>query len=266
MKLALVQRSRKDRSGPRPIYVRLSHQRKERLVSLVVAVPPKAWNARRQEVRGSHPDAAALNTLLQARLAAAQAAAHEALLTAGRDVPIDDLKAAIVAVLHPEHEEAVPPPPIVPWMHREVRVHYRERGQISTALAYGSVLANLETSLAAQGIRPRQVTAVALTLPVLQAHRTRLSRPEADGGAGHKPNYVHKQITTLRALLRRAVRAKVPGARAALEAAELVEVRREKPERARLPIAEVRRYYDMALPGRAADVRDWWCFSFFAGG
>lgn len=263
MKVALVQKPKPDRTGEQPVYVRVSHAGREALVSLGLSILPREWNQRRGEVRGTNRDAAQLNALMQQRLADAQAAAHAALLEGGRGVTIREVKAAVVSVLHPEHEDEAPPPPIIPWMRAEVRRAYRAQGRESTALAYGSVLTNLEDYVRSRGKRPQEMGADALTLPFLTGHRDWLASPE---GKGHATNYVHKQVTSLRALLRRAVRAEVPGATSALGAAQMVEVRKEQVERARIGIDQAREYYEMDLEGTAAKVRDWWCFSFFAGG
>lgn len=263
MKVALVQKTKRARSGDQPLYIRLSHGGRNAFVSLGLAVHPRDWNPRRSEVRGSHRDATELNELMQQRLADAQAAANAVLLEKGRGVTLREVKEAVVDVIHPSYDSEAPPLPIVPWMRAEVKRAYRDKGKVSTALAYGSVLTNLEEALREQGKRPKTLPASGLTLQVLTAYRDWLADP---AGGGHAANYVHKQVTTVRALLRRAIREGVPGASEALEAAELVKVKREKPDRARLPIEEVRAYYAAELSGRAADVRDWWCFSFFGGG
>lgn len=266
MKVSLRQKTKSDRTGAQPVYVRLSHLGRESMISLGVSVHPKHWNPKRAEVRATHIDAASLNALMQSRLADAQSAAHAVLLQRGKTVPIADVKAAVVSVLHPDYTPDAPAPPIVAWMRAEVKREFRLKGKEATALAYGSVLSNLEESLREMGKRPREVTGFGLTLQVLTRHRDRISEPKERGGAGHSKNYVHKQITTIRSLLSRAVRAGVTGAKEAHEAATLVEVRREKVERPRLPITEVRAYLEDDLTGRASDVRDWWCFAFYAGG
>lgn len=263
MKVTVLQKPKRNRTGAQPVYVRLSHGGREAYVSLAVSVEPKHWNARRGEVRAAHPDADAVNSLVSERVATATRVATEAVLRSGRGVPVQAVKELVVEALHPSREAEVP---ILPWMKREVERAYAQRGQVNTAAAYRAVLANLQTSLAAQGLPAGRVTGGRLTLPVLNRHRDRLERPKSEGGCGHRPNTLHKQITTLRALLRRAVKQRVPGAREALEAAEHVEVKRERPERVRLTIEQVRGFLSMELSGRAADVRDWWCFSFFAGG
>lgn len=265
MTVGLYQKQRRDRDLL-PIYVRLSHAGQTGLVSLAISCKAKDWNARRQEVRAGHPEADALNTLLGERLALARRVATEALLSEGREVSMDDVKQAVIDAVHPAREEAEEAPPIVPWMRAEVRRAFRDKGKLSTALAYGSVLANLDETLHREKLRPTQVTADRLTFALLSTHRDRLARPEDQGGAGHATNYVHKQITTIRALLARAVRASVPGAEAALRAAQLVEVKKARVERARLTLDQVHEYLGMELTGRAADVRDWFCFSFLAGG
>ncbi|MEM8558788.1 MAG: tyrosine-type recombinase/integrase [Bacteroidota bacterium] len=265
MKVILTMKVKHDRKGPQPVYVLISHGKKA-YVSLGLSIDPKHWNPKKREVRATHPEAETLRSLFGERLATARSTAHEVLLTEGRDVQIAAVKKAVVNALHPEHAAPTPAPPILPWLRREVEREYRAMGRIATADAYTSVLNNLEASLHAQGLRPGAVTAKKLTLSVLVEHRNRLARSENDGGEGHSTNYVHKQITTIRALLRRAERARVQGAAAAVDAAERVDVRRERVERPRLALDEVRAYYEMDLSGRAADVRDWWCFAFFAGG
>ena len=264
MKVSLLVKRRTDRSGAQPVYVRLSHLGAEARIALGVKLHPKHWNPRRQEVRASALDADGLNALLNERLATAQRVARDLVLEKGAKVSIAEVKKAVVAALHPEPDEASLP--IVPWMKREVAEAYVARGKAATAAAYTSVIARLEDSLRAQGLRPDRLPAEGLTVAVLRKHRNRVERPKSQGGEGHKPNYVHKQITTIRALLRRAAKDGVPEAAEAARAAEGVEVRREKAERPAVPIDVVQAYAELDLTGRAADVRDWWRFAFYAGG
>lgn len=75
----LVLRQDKTRAdGTAPVYIRITANRKSRFLATGVAVDPRDWNERRQEVRASHELAKALNRRLQdqyndARLAALDA-------------------------------------------------------------------------------------------------------------------------------------------------------------------------------------------------
>lgn len=265
MKITLVQRAKKEQPGEQPIYVRVSHRGLVRYISLGISVHPRHWNPRRQELRATHRDADDLGALLQDRLAKAEAAASTLLLTRGVGVSIEETKEVLVGVLHPETKRAKREP-MLAWMREEVRTAYHNRGRQSSARAYTSILNRLEESLQAQGRNPKRFVFQDLTADVARAHRDRIEAPKTAGGEGHAKNYVHKQIVTLRALLARAVKAGVPGSAEALSAAQAVEVSKERVERVRVPIETVQAYGAMELTGRAADVRDWWCFAFYAGG
>ncbi|WP_412062132.1 tyrosine-type recombinase/integrase [Rubrivirga sp. IMCC45206] len=273
MKITLVQKPKSDRKGAQPVYVRVSHEGKERLVSLAISVEPKHWNPKRQELRATHRDHEALSALLSERLARAQKAGAEAVLSGGRNVSVDRIKEAVIKAVHPQTASPKPAPPILDWMQREVREQYWERGKVTTSKAYTSAVNNLRDSLVAQGVGVR-VTASGLTLPVLLAHRNRLEAPKPPKGhpggpgygCGHAPNYVEKQISIVRTLLRRAMKARVDGAREAHEAALDVEVKKVSVEKPRLSYEQVMEYFEDDLTGRRADTRDWWCASFFLGG
>ena len=90
MKVSLLVKRRKDRSGPQPVYVRLSHLGAEARVALGVKLHPKHWNPRRQEVRASALDADGLNALLNERLATAQRVARDLVLERGAKVSITE--------------------------------------------------------------------------------------------------------------------------------------------------------------------------------
>ena len=268
MKLSLAQMKRRGDGGPQLVYVRISHLGYVRYVSLGFSVEPKLWNARAQEVRAGHDDQENLNRLLKARLAQAKSAAAGVVLTEGKRASVLATKAAVVAALHPESAEPERVPAL-PWLRSEVE-RDRQHGRYRTALAYTSVLNRFAETMEQAGL-PEHAPFQAMTYDLVARHRDRVQRPADEKvrgvpGAGHAPSYVHKQVTTLRALFARAERDGVPGAADALAAARRVQVKRGRPERARVPLETVEAYAAMELSGRAADVRDWWVFAFFAGG
>ena len=258
MKLSLAQMKRRGDGRAQLLYVRISHLGYVRYVSLGYSVRPKDWNPRAQEVRASHDDQDNLNRLLKARLATAKAAAAEVVLTGGKRTAVEAVKEAVQDVLHPQAPVSVSVP-AMPWLRAEVQRAYRDRGKESTALAYASILNRLQETLESKRLSPSALPFQALTYDLLARHRDRVAEK-------HAVNYVHKQITTLRALLARAERAGVPGAADALAAAKRVQVKKERVERVRVPLSTVEAYGELPLTGRAADVRDWWRFAFYAGG
>ena len=265
-RLSLVALPKPNRRGELPLYVRLSHGAgAKRHVALGLRVHKNDWNGRKQEVRRSAPDHAALNRLLAERFRTAQAAARE-LLADGRHVDLDRAKAVVEAALHPEPEPAPAEAPGLIAFGRTVQAEWEARGKIGTALVYGTALNHFEQTIRKETGAP-DVAIPDLTPGLLRAHEARLLAPEPKG-LGHKRNYVAKQLSTLRAVLRRAARDGVEGAVTAATVAATVRVKRERVEKPRLSLEQVRALEAQAhaLSGRAADTLDWWLFAFYAGG
>ena len=266
MRLSLAALPRPNRRGELPIYVRISHGAgTKRHVALGLRVHKADWNARKAEVRRSAPDHAALNRLLAQRLRTAQAAARD-VLADGRHLDLDQVKAVVEAALHPAPEPAPTQAPGLIAFGRAVKAEWEARGNIGTALVYGTALNHFTDTVRRERGQP-DLAIPDLTPGLLRAHESRLLAPKPHG-LGHKRNYVAKQLSTLRAILRRAARDGVDGAATAATVAATVRVKRERVEKPRLSLEQVRTLAAQTdvLSGRAADTLDWWLFAFYAGG
>ncbi|MEM1055731.1 MAG: site-specific integrase [Bacteroidota bacterium] len=266
MRLSLVALPKPNRRGEVPLYVRLSHgDGTKRHVALGLRVHKSDWNPKKKEVRRSALDSDQLNRVLAERLATAQRAITE-LVGESRYLHLDRAKATVEAALHPEPE---PEPDAVPGVlayGRQIQADWEARGKIGTSLVYGTALNHFaETVRRETGANDIPITD--LTPALLRTHESRLlaSPPK---GLGHKRNYAAKQLSTIRAVLRRAARDGVEGAVTAATVAATVRIKRERVEKPRLSLTEVQVLTDAraGLTGRAADALDWWLFAFYAGG
>ena len=70
-RLFLLKRKRKS-NGEMPVYLRITKDRKYRIVSTGVSVPEKQWNESSQTVRKSHPRHSSINARLDDILATAK--------------------------------------------------------------------------------------------------------------------------------------------------------------------------------------------------
>ena len=266
MRLSVVALPKPNRQGEIPLYLRISHGAgTKRHVALGFRVHRDDWNGRKGEVRRSAPEAHHLNQILADRLADAQRAVRD-LLAGSRHVDPDRAKAVVEAALHPAPEPAAPDGTGLVAYGRRVQADWAARGKIGTSLVYSTALGHFEDTVRRETGAP-DVDVEDLTPALLRAHEARLLAPKPTG-LGHKRNYVAKQLSTLRAVLRRAARDGVPGAATAATVAATIRVKRERVEKARLTLDQVRMLEAArpSLSGRAADALDWWLFAFYAGG
>jgi len=266
VRVALVTRPKPDRDNTLPLYIRIAHAGKDRYVALGLRVPADDWNPKRAEVRKTNAEHRRLNDLLGDRLRVATAAAEGAVVGGGRNVSPDRIKAAVEAAIHPEAEPEPEEAPGVVAIGRRVMEEKTAKGKHGTALVYGTAMNNLEaTFLAAYGAPDLAVADV--TADVVRLHERRLSAAPPKG-LGHKPNYVNRQMRTLRTVLRRAEVDGVPGAEGAVRVISAMRFKTEKVEKPRLTREEVLKLEEArpGMRGRKRDVLDWWLFAFYAGG
>ncbi len=265
MRLSVVALPKPNRQGELPLYLRVSHGAgTKRHVALGFRVHRDDWNGRKGEVRRSAPEAHHLNQILADRLADAQRAVRD-LVAGSRHVDPDRAKAVVEAALHPAPEPPAGGTGLVAY-GRQVQADWAAQGNIGTSLVYNTSLGHLEDTLRRE-TGDSDVDVEDLTPALLRAHESRLLAPKP-AGLGHKRNYVAKQLSTIRAVLRRAARDGVPGAATAAAVAATIRVKREKVQKVRLTLDQVRTLEAArpGLSGRAADALDWWLFAFYAGG
>ena len=259
MRLALATRPNPDTSGAVPLYVRIAHDGKDRYVALGLRVHPRDWNARRSEVRKSHPDGQDFQQVLVGRLRTAEKAATAELGARGRNATPDEIKDAVALALHP------PAAPVSTGMvayGRALQKGKRAAGKLGTSNVYGTALRHFEDTLKLDRIPGGDVAFSSLTPALLRRHEERLN------ALGYKQNYIGKQLRTLRTVVRRAKSDGLPGAALAVEAVQTIKIRVEKVQKRRLSRDEVRKMEALVgtVSGRRADVLDWWVFAFYTGG
>jgi integrase/recombinase XerC len=236
MRIAVVARPKPDKEGALPLYVRVAHGGQDRYVALGLRVHKKDWNARKGEVRSTHPQAGRLNEVLSERLTTAHGSAND-LAASGRHFTADRLKAAVEAALHPEPVEvrAVGEGPCLLTYARTYIAEVEAEGRAGTAYAYGSAVRHLEEANATLRREPR-LPMDAIDAGFLRSYYARLVGPASEGGLGLSKNYAAKCVGFLRTVLRRAVGDGVPGAAAAVGQFAAVRLRRERGEKERLSL------------------------------
>lgn len=255
MRVALVTRPNPDASGAVPIYIRIAHAGHDRYVAVGLRILPKEWDRSKGRVRRSHDDHEDLNAKLDRHLSRATRVAADLLLAEGRETTADALKAAVSAVLHPT---ARPAGTGLVAYGRTLQAAKRKAGKIGTSLVYGTALRHAAATCGEAG----DIALSAVTPAWLRGHEERLA------SLGHARNYIAKQLSTLRAIMRRAAAENVPGGEAAARAFSSVQIRHERVERRRLPLSDVRKLEALrpSLSGRRADALDWFLLSFYLGG
>lgn len=259
MRISVVTRPKPDKAGTLPLYVRVAHGGVKRYVSLGLRVPERDWNPRKQEVRASNPRAAKLNKVLAERLSAAQDAALS-VQASGRHFTAERVQEAVQAALNPEPEpqpEAAAVPLLFDYLNAALD-GYLARGEVSTALAYRSGVRHLARYFAERGNeRPAFDD---LTTTLARAWHAKLVR-------SYKPNTVHKYVSGVKTMVGQAAADDVAGAEVALKALRALKLKKERVEKERLTMAQVQALWELeGLKGRAADVREWYAFAFYAGG
>lgn len=259
MRLALATRPNPDASGAVPLYVRIAHDGKDRYVALGLRVHPRDWNARRSEVRKSHPDGKGFQEVLTGRLRTAEKAATAELGARGRNATPDELKEAVALALHP------PAAPVMAGLvayGRTLQKGKRDAGKVGTAKVYGTALRHFEDTLTLDRVSGGDIAFVNLTPALLRRHEERLN------ALGQKQNYIGRQLRTLRAIVNRAKSDGLPGSASAVDAVKTLKIRVEKVQKRRLSRDEVRKMEALVgtVSGRRADVLDWWVFAFYTGG
>ncbi|MDZ7692341.1 MAG: site-specific integrase [Balneolaceae bacterium] len=92
--LKLYQKPRKGKEH-HPIYLRITHDRKSRLVNLDIRLPEADWNSERGEVRRSNPNYKWLNNFLKSKKAEAQQQVLKLRSASRNGVSVDKLKEAV---------------------------------------------------------------------------------------------------------------------------------------------------------------------------
>lgn len=248
VQLLLVTRKTK-RDGTAPIWVRLSANRRSRYQSTGIAIKPSDWNKPKQRVRRSHP----LSDALNARLADVVIAATQSMLDGGT---VDAMK-----------ERMEGPTGSLSSFFRRYINDLETRGAYWETKKYRTTLKKLETAFGSKD-KPAEVAFGELDRHALVRFERFLRET-----CGNAPNTVVKELQRLRRVLHAAVKTGEvkPGDDPFLT---YDRPRGEKPDRLKLPIADVLAIAAVEEadgapiePGSVLAVaRDAFAFSFFGGG
>ena len=236
--------SKRKADGTAPIYVRVTANRKSRLVSTGLYVEPKHWNKARGRVRAGHDLADAYNARLQAALNGVREAALSAPSAGAVKAALDGSGGTLTAYLETYVERL---------RARGDRAHW-ERKKFSTLLA-------------------KVRSALGHDVPWAEVDRDALVAFERHcrETCGNGPNTVRKELSRLGRVFKEAVRDGV------IKPAEnpflvYVKPKGQRVERRKLPLADVRKIAALGPGDGVADgsadavARDVFVFSFYAGG
>lgn len=236
-----------------PVYVVVRHRGKRATVATGITLLPRDWNEGKQEVRKTQRHAAQLNGRLQQLVAEAQAAIAGT-IAAGREPWPAVIKAHLEAYLG---RDQVPEAPACFLAYGDALLEsYKVRGQISTYKAYQTALKKLRAFW-----KPSVLPFEEITPELLRRFQSHLIKRYEN-----RTNTVHKNLTSIRALLRQAQRDGLLSY--AHRPFDAIRLTKERTVKEKLTTEEVRRIHALDLePGSLLClVRDCWMFAFFAGG
>lgn len=242
-----------------PVYLVIRHRSKRATVATGVAVEPKHWNDRLQEVRKTADHPVQLNRRLQAIVGEAQAAAAD-LLSEGQEPWPALVKARVEAFLGRDAAAEPEAPECFLRYGDALLESYKARGQISTYKAYRTAIRKLRTFWKAEG-KGAVMPFEEITPEFLRRFQSHLI-----GHYKNRTNTVHKNMTSIRAILRQAQRD--GRASYAIRPFEAIRLSKERTVKEKLTTEEVRRVHALELEEGSLIglVRDCWMFAFFAGG
>ena len=236
--------SKRKADGTAPIYVRVTADRKSRLVATGVYVVPKHWNKNRQRVRSGHDLADAYNAKLRAALNEAREAALSASSAQAVKVALDGPAGSLTAYFEQFIDRLRSKGGTAHWETKK----------------YSSCLAKLQAALGRE-LSWGEIDRDALTTFERHCRET----------CGNNPNTTRKELTRLRRMYREAIRD------GAIQPADDPFLAYEKPrgqrvERRKLPLADVEKLAALDPGDGVADgsveatARDAFVFSFYAAG
>ena len=235
--------------GEAVIYLRLTHRRRSRFIHLGVRVNPRHWNDRKGRVRKAHPNADALNTLIDQRLVETEQAVIE-LAALQASFTVDDLHSALSA---PEEAEAetdffVFADHLIDDLER--------RGQVYTYKRYKSICKKLRAYIGE--LLPFET----ITPKLLREYETHLIEHY-----GNSANTVRTNFNALRSIFYKAIR-EGHAEQSANPFFQFTPIKQTRPGRGKLTLEELRAIE--ALPLKEGSliwhVRNYFLFSFYCAG
>ena len=207
--------NRTNGDGTAPLYLRISHGGKDRLVSLGLRLKPAHWSSRRQEAASKAPGADRINEALARATATGRQAIAEAAAAAGGSVAavdVDDIRERAERRLHPERGAAGAAPSNPERSDllaygRRLAERLEAEGRIATARAYRTALKKV-SSFVVDGRSPTRGATLpfaAVTPEFVERFRAWLASPKPHG-LGLSPNTVHKHVTSVARMWRLAER------------------------------------------------------------
>ena len=242
------------RDGRRHLYLRISHKEDTKYLSLGLSVKEADWNARKGQVRRSHPEHARLNRLIADTQARAEAVLTE-MLTTGRLVTVETLRDEIARAIARTEDDGED---FFAFAER-VLERYRREGRYGTFKTYRTTVAQLREFLE-QRRRWRRLPWGEITVSLVRDFQAWLAE------TGRAPNTVWKRVTSFRTLLYQAIReGRFPQEKNPFWH---ISVRKVKGERPRLTYEQIKQLEALELDPKYLrhHVRNWFVFAFYAGG
>ena len=235
--------------GEAAIYLRLTHRRRSRFIHLGVRVNPRHWNDRKGRVRKSHPNADALNALIEQRALEAEQATIE-LAASQPSFTVDDLRTALDA---PEETEAGTgffafADGLIDDLER--------RGQVYTYKRYKSICKKL------RAFTGEPLPFEAVTPKLLREYETHLIEHH-----GNSANTVVTNFNAIRSIFYKAIR-EGHAEQSANPFFQFSPIKQTRPNRGKLSLDELKAVE--ALPLKEGSliwhVRNYFLFSFYSAG
>lgn len=187
--LAVLRTQKLNRQGKAPIYLRIADTDRTLYRSIGVLVRPSEWNERAGRVRKGHPRADEINTLIQARIAAAEGHALK-IKTAGDAPTAHAIRDALTPARHKD---------FVAYALAVSREHHDARGSIGRGQKIRAVMGKFQAFLSSEGMG-EALPFDRLTQALLRRFETYLLTVK-----GNHPNTARDGIMVLRAVFFRAI-------------------------------------------------------------
>ncbi|MFK7810671.1 MAG: tyrosine-type recombinase/integrase [Saprospiraceae bacterium] len=232
-------------TGDIPIYIRITHQRKAKFISLGIKVnPEKNWNVEAQRVKRNYPNSGRVNKYIATKLAEAEAVALE-LATKPSNYTSEAIKEQIMGK---------PPECFLTYGDKQV-ARLEKSEQVRTAIRYKLVIGKMRKYL-----NGKSFTFDDLTVSFLHEYEAHLK------SIGNHVNTVHTNLKTIRAILYLGIREDVfPQAKNPFFKFKLKSVPTSKE---RLSLVEIERIANLPLDNTKiiGHARNAFMFSFYCAG
>jgi integrase/recombinase XerD len=246
-----INRSKKDKNGTVPVYLKVRQGGKEASMFTGFRIPLKDWNKKGHEVRKSHRDHHQINTRLSELKHQALSAVNSLIARGLEPTPLKVIEAVKTPVKSKTGS-------FLAFFDAELKRYERE-GSFNTVESYGVARRHFEEFLNAEcnGLHPSFQD---LTLDLLTRFRTHLISVRVNS-----ETTIHKKLSALRTVYRSAQKRELVSRDK--NPFEYLEMRKDTAEKPSLSMTEIAKLADLDLPRETLSLsRDIFLFSFLGGG